>query len=353
MDQINPKISVIMPVYNSSQFLRAAIESILNQTMSDYEFIIINDGSNDESVEIISEYERKDARICFINNKENSGLIDVLNQGISVSTGDYIARMDADDISLPQRFKVQSQFLDTHPEVGVVGSNVHFIDSSGRRISNFINNPRLPQTTNQIKWSLCFSCCLIHPTIMMRQELVKKVGGYNKQAKHAEDYDLWERMSVITNYYNLSQKYLLLRKHEKNVTVLHMDTTLGNSQKISQKLLSNYLGYEVTNDEIAIFWNQEPSNNPTAPQIINIFENLLKVFITDNHLFQDDAIFIKNDITKRIIEFLFQEHYHLLDQKVLLSYACRSNFINALFNYILIKSRQFFRLIKITITENF
>ena len=346
MERNPPTISVIMPVYNGAQFLREAIVSVINQSFTDFEFIIINDGSTDDSARIIREYEQQESRIKFINQSKNSGLIEVLNLGLSLAKGKYIARMDADDISLPNRFEIQYKFLVTHVEIGVVGSNVHFIDSSGRRTSNFVNNPRLPQTPNQINWSLCFSCCLMHPTIMARRELLIDAGGYNKLAKHAEDYDLWVRMSATTKFYNLPQKLLLLRRHKTNITVVHIDTTLANSRRISQNHLSHFLDYEISYDLLAVFWKHGSIDKELTPRIIKIYEDLLNVFRFNFLLNSEETRFIKKDIVRRIVELLFQGNTRFQDYKALLIYAGRLNLAEVCKNYFKIKIRILWKRVK-------
>jgi len=130
MDQImkdEPLISVVMPVYNTEKFVAEAIESILAQTFTDFEIIIIDDCSTDKSWQIIQDFSEKDQRIVTIQNSENQGLARSLNKGLKIAKGQFIARMDADDISMPQRFEIQLDFLKNHPDVGVVGSTVKFI----------------------------------------------------------------------------------------------------------------------------------------------------------------------------------------------------------------------------------
>lgn len=126
-----------MPVYNAQEYIREAIDSILNQTFSDFEFIIINDGSTDNSVEIIKNY--NDPRIVLVDNTENKGLVSVLNQGLQLAQGEYIARMDADDISLPNRFMEQVNYLDKHPQVGILGAWFHIFGDKINRIEKNIN----------------------------------------------------------------------------------------------------------------------------------------------------------------------------------------------------------------------
>ncbi len=129
-----PRVSVLMSVYNGERFLRDSVESILGQTFTDFEFLILDDGSTDSTCEILEEYANKDARIVLVRNDRNLGLTRSLNKGLRLVRGEYLARQDADDISLPKRLEMQVKFLDAHPEVGVVGSALEIIDENGNTI---------------------------------------------------------------------------------------------------------------------------------------------------------------------------------------------------------------------------
>ncbi len=181
------KVSIIMGVYNDQIFLREAIQSILDQTYTNFEFIICNDCSTDNSPEIIEEYAKKDARIVFLNNEHNLGLASTLNNCISHATGEYIARMDSDDISMPKRLETEVNFLDSHPEYAVVGTQVEYINnqSVGYRTSSFQTEITTSDVIRRV--------CVAHPTTMIRKHALDEVNGYTVQklTRRAEDYDLW------------------------------------------------------------------------------------------------------------------------------------------------------------------
>src|SRR5947209_7771425 len=157
-----PRLSVVMPVYNAASVVREAIESILNQTFSDFEFIIVDDGSTDDSGKILREYAGRDDRIRLYT-QENHGLVASLNRYCRLANGRYIARMDADDISLPRRFEKQFHFLEAHPEVGILGTWIQDIDENGA--------PRtawpVPTDPAVIQWFLMFGNCIAHPSVMV------------------------------------------------------------------------------------------------------------------------------------------------------------------------------------------
>ena len=187
-----PKVSVVMSVYNGERLLRQAVESILNQTFPDFEFIVVDDGSTDGTAEILSGYAKADPRLCVVT-QENRGLIRSLNRAIGMARGEYIARMDADDISMPERLAVQVHWLDTHPQIAVLGTRYDEIDEDGRvvRRGNRYGGSTLVERALLQGNSSVFS----HGSVMLRRTCFERMGGYREQFKHAEDYDLWLRMA--------------------------------------------------------------------------------------------------------------------------------------------------------------
>ena len=175
----NPLVSVVMPVYNAQKYLNKAIDSILAQTYKDFEFIIINDGSTDNSLQIIKKYQKKDKRI-IVKNKKNKGIVAALNDGIKLSRGKYLARMDADDISLPSRFEVQVNFMEKNSKIGVCGT---WVEVFGEINKNYLL--KFPINNELLKIRLLFSVPFAHPSIMMRRDLVVQ---YNLQ--YNKKYDL-------------------------------------------------------------------------------------------------------------------------------------------------------------------
>jgi glycosyltransferase involved in cell wall biosynthesis len=203
---VPPLVSVVMPIYNSERFLDEAMESILNQTFEDFEFIIVADKSTDTSDAILDDFREKDDRIKVFD-QERIGLIASLNKGCQLAKGKYIARMDADDISLPHRLEMQLQYLEEHPEIGVLGTGIRYIDEAGR-LGKSVRNPRDPKL---IKFYLHLENCFVHPSIMMRRETIKHLGFYNPEAIDAEDYDLWARAAFVTQVSNLQDILLEYR----------------------------------------------------------------------------------------------------------------------------------------------
>lgn len=200
----NPKISVIMPVYNAEKYLRGAIENILIQTFTDFEFIIVYDPSHDNSLNIINSY--SDARIRVIENKKRIGLVKSLNKAVRYAHGEYIARQDADDISLPNRLELQLEFLEKHPEVALIGTGVYVINENGETVEKRIMHPNP-------KKSLLKGNRFIHGSVMFRKSVVDELGAYNELFKNSEDYELWLRISQKYEVNNLIQPLYKLRYH--------------------------------------------------------------------------------------------------------------------------------------------
>jgi len=199
------KISVVMSVFNSKDFLVEAIESVLSQTFKDFEFIIINDCSTDNSLNIIKEYMKKDKRIVLINNSKNIGLTKSLNKGLGIAKGKYIARMDADDISLFERFEKQYDFLEKNKNIFLVGSGTIEIDNNGRKIRKFyrIKNPFLLRLRLQKK------NCIYHPSIIFRNFKDIK---YREKFVYSQDYDFFLLiLSINRKVSNLKESLIKYR----------------------------------------------------------------------------------------------------------------------------------------------
>ena len=182
-----PKVSVIMSVYNGEKFLKEAVESILNQTFSDYEFIIINDGSTDHTPQVLASFD--DPRLVIVN-QDNRGLAISLNRGIRLAKGTYIARMDADDVSEPTRLERQVEVLDRNSDVVLVACWHKVIDEKG----NVLAHRRLPTDGRQLARLLMHDNPICHGSVLMRKEAVEAVGLYDENLRYAQDYDLWLRM---------------------------------------------------------------------------------------------------------------------------------------------------------------
>jgi len=188
-----------MAVFNGEQYLSQAIESILNQTIIDFEFIVIDDGSTDNTRAILENFD--DPRLVHLHNQQNEGLPASLNRGLSVAKGEYIARQDADDVSMPDRFAHQVAYLDSHPKVGLLGCWAKIIAEDG----NTISISKKLQTNEEIQNRLHRSSCLVHGSVMFRRDCLEEAGLYRPIFLRAQDRDLWLRMAKICEINNLSK----------------------------------------------------------------------------------------------------------------------------------------------------
>jgi glycosyltransferase involved in cell wall biosynthesis len=207
------KVSVIMGVYNGERYLHEAIESILQQTFTDFEFIIINDGSNDTASSILQSY--KDPRIVLINNDRNIGLTKSLNRGLEICRGVYIARMDVDDISLPERLERQVRYLDANPEIGLLASSFVYIDEAGNE--KMLSNP--PTNKAQLKEAMLKENQFCHGVVMFRRSCIEKVGSYRPEFRYTQDYDQWLRILEFYEIASLPEVLYKYRVTVKNISV--------------------------------------------------------------------------------------------------------------------------------------
>ena len=209
-----PAISVIMPVYNGETYLAEAVESVLAQTFGDFEFIIIDDGSTDRTQAICEQLAKKDSRLRVIS-RPNTGLTPALNECIRLARAPLLARMDADDLCMPERFSKQVKFLAEHPEVVAVGTDHTLIDEAGRLLTT-LRQPSDDATIQKLALEGRIAIC--HPAVMMRKDAVEKVGGYDESFTVAQDIDLWLRLGEVGKLANLPDVLLGYRQHEKSVS---------------------------------------------------------------------------------------------------------------------------------------
>jgi glycosyltransferase involved in cell wall biosynthesis len=208
-----PEITVLMPAYNAELYIKEAVESILNQTFRNFEFLIINDGSTDKTLAILQSF--NDSRIRIIN-QENKGLIDTLNLGIGEAKADIVARMDADDVSYPQRLERQLAFFKKHPDYVLQGSEADIIDKDGEFVYKL--TPAGFDDDN-VRAEVDKECPFIHPSVMFRKEAVLRAGGYPKNALTFEDHLLWKKMLSFGKVQNLKEVLVAYRFNPGSVTI--------------------------------------------------------------------------------------------------------------------------------------
>lgn len=282
----NPSISVVMPVYNASQFLQQAIDSILGQTYTDFEFIIINDGSTDDTESIIQSY--ADSRIKYFSNPLNLGIVETLNKGIDLAQGKYLARMDADDIALPERLEKQQRLMEDNPQIAVCGSQAFIINASGIKTEQ---NP-LPLSDKEIKTQLLFHNTFIHPTTFFKTAVIKKY-KYQADYQYAEDYYLLAQIAKEHQVANLGEQLLLYRVHELNTTSTKAKEMKKAHLKVINYQISILLNKKVDSSFLAQLYTLPTYdfrgyNVPVYRNILNTLLNANKLNpIYDNQIFHD------------------------------------------------------------------
>lgn len=257
--ELNPKISVIMPVYNTpEEELRESIESILKQTFSDFEFIIIDDCSKNNVKSVIDSYH--DNRIRYIRNQKNLGVTGALNVGINNSRANFIARMDSDDISLPQRLEKQLEFLEKNPDIGLISAN-------------FLKFPKneeikLPTTDEEIKHTLIFSHnCICHPAVMInRSQIPQEELKYNEKEKVCEDYGLWLKLIKYTSFSNIDDVLLKYRWHKNSISKRKTFIQSAGSQRLMFMAQGEYFNTDSAN-VIAIIDKYSNNNIVTSKDL--------------------------------------------------------------------------------------
>lgn len=229
-----------MSIYSEEEeWIRESIDSILNQTFSDFEFIIINDNPNrDKNKSLLAEYTQIDNRIIIITNEENIGLTKSLNKGLRIAKGKYIARMDADDISLPTRFQKQVDFLYNNPEYIVCGTNISYFGET----KMFLYSDWIKLDNDAIKAQLIFNSCFAHPTVMIRRDILLNHNiFYDENYKQAQDYRLWEQLYNLGKYKNLEEKLLKYRISFNQVSNKNNSNQIFLGQKIRRRIIQKWL----------------------------------------------------------------------------------------------------------------
>jgi glycosyltransferase involved in cell wall biosynthesis len=228
-----PKVSVVMSAYNAAAYLGESVGSILDQTFRDFEFVIINNGSSDDTGPILDRYQKMDARIRVYYH-EQQGLAPALNFGCRLARGQYIALMDADDFSLPHRLARQVEYMEKHPQIGIVGSWIHKL-KNGELAGSWC-----PSTSSKmLKWSLFFGICVCFPSVMIRRELVDRVSWfYRTDLYYAEDVDLCLRLSSIAEFGNIPEVLYRYRVWQGSST----QTRLQSVREAHVRLLTSFIG---------------------------------------------------------------------------------------------------------------
>lgn len=235
----DPKISVVMPVWNGERYLREAVESILNQTFREFEFIILDDGSTDRTPEILAEFAARDSRVRVIR-LAHEGIVIALNRGVAEAKAQWIARMDADDVARPERLARQWEALRNNPEAVLCHTHIHiigdpkYVTPAGRFI----------RTKALLALRLCFQCPIVHPTVIFSKAAFIECGGYVPEERHAEDYGLWGRLLMMGEVIGCAEPLLDFRVHADSISKIKSDTQQAITQKVAVRHCSNFMNLD-------------------------------------------------------------------------------------------------------------
>ena len=288
----SPKVTVLMPVYNCELYVKEAVSSILNQTFADFELLIIDDCSTDATFQICKSL--TDNRIVLIKKDKNSGYTNSLNYGISIAKGQYIARMDGDDISLPERFAKQVAFLDSNPDVAVCGTCYAEI---GDRIPIF-----LTQNDDKIRIEFLTANCIVHPSVMMRSSIFRIFSiTYDITMEPAEDYDLWVRIIAYGKIHNLQEVLFNYRVHNNQTSNLNSVSQFEKAEIIRSKMLG-YFGVEINKEEKSLYYKFSNSKS-----ILDFNELELVLSLKAKLLHSNNRFFFDSSLLKKYLDELESE----------------------------------------------
>jgi len=293
-----------MPVYNTESYVAEAIESILQQTFRDFEFIIVDDGSTDNTPTIMESYACSDERIHVIHNPVNRGPAACRNAGIAYAQGEYIALMDADDSSQPQRLATQAAYLDDHTDIDVVGCSVLKIDQTGKPLGVW----KLPGRDRVIRWHILFRSSRIfcNPTLMIRRDVFDRVGYFNESIYSHDDLELWTRFFdqqdlLLTN---LSQILLHYRVHQKSITRSVSDEQNTSGRVLRTKLISGFLGEPVNQHVVTAYETPTALTRLEILKVITTWFSTYRKFTKDFRVNLFDALIIYREILARTVGYV-------------------------------------------------
>ena len=239
----SPLITVLLPVWNGEKFIAEAVSSILGQTFINFELLLIDDGSTDRTAEEINKFSH-DERIRVITHEHNAGLISTLNEGITVSRGRYIVRMDADDIADLHRMQIQFDYMEANPDISLAGSWYKEIGTNRIR--------KVPLAHNDIRAAMIFNTAVIHPSVIMRKDqFIEQNLLFDPVFRHAEDYELWVRSSRTLRVANIPQPLISYRLHNNQVSVKE-NSTQRSSMQLCRKIQLESLGISANDEQLEL-----------------------------------------------------------------------------------------------------
>jgi len=255
-----PKISVIMPAYNAEKFIAQSIESVLNQTFADFELLIINDASTDDTEKIVQVYVLKDERVRLLQNTKGKGVAGGINTGLENAQGAYIARADADDLNRPYRFEKQVQYLETHIDIALLGGGYAPFNEKGRRIDVFH-----PTSSLEIAWRFVSNTFFCHPTVMFRREVFESLSGYPNV--EAEDFAYF---SEVVKKFKCANLPIILIDYRESLTNRSFSAAERIEQSVKTKCAENFQYYVGNTKDAEVFYNYQNRNVLKLKDVLKI-----------------------------------------------------------------------------------
>ncbi len=229
-----PRISIIMPVWNGEKFLAAAVDSVLAQTFRDFELLVIDDGSTDQTSEILQSYTDPRLRVVRL---DHAGIVVALNQGMALARADWVARLDADDVSEPRRLELQWQAVSRHPQAVLCHTAATFFGEAGITPGA----ARLPRSRSFTALRLCYQCPIIHSSVLFKKAAALEAGGYLPEERHAEDFSLWGRMLEQGEFIGLPEKLVRFRLHVQSVSRQNLEIQQSLARKIGTQHCQKFM----------------------------------------------------------------------------------------------------------------
>ena len=314
-----PQVTVLTSVYNGALYLKEAIESVIHQTWTDFEFLIIDDLSTDNSVQIIKSY--KDSRIKFIQNEQNIGQTASLNKGLDVANGKYIARLDQDDVCLPERLKEQIYFMQNHPEISIVCSWEYTIDAQGVKKRAWKRN--LDNDGTFLGYILLGLCPIWHPSVMFNKNDILDIGGFDVSFGPAEDYELWSRIAMNRlKGVILPHFHLLQRVHGESQSVKRHKMQFDSRKRAHFKVLSQFVQKNEVNkvSSLLLLEKRFKNENLNKSSIIDLAKKINDMFeciLVQQQFSEDELRSMKTKIYRRIgYGFCFATHFKHVPEKI-------------------------------------
>lgn len=310
---MSPKISVIIPVYNGEKYLKETLNSIIQQSFREFELLVIDDASSDGSLNLLHEFALVDPRIKVFMNSKNMGVSFTTNFGINHSKGEFIALSDQDDVSFTDRFSEQLAFLESNPDIDVVGTQVTDINDQGQILAD---EPVLPITSGVIRWGLIFGCMLSNSSVMFRRKVFADPNFRFGSFKVAQDYDLFTRMSLQFKMANLQKTLLFSRRHPDNFSRTFADLQRQETYEIIRGHVIKIINEELTDDIISgILYAKHQKITPEIGSVYTALRvSTVLVRLANNtstwELTDDDRVQIKQNTASRIRRICREQHFH-------------------------------------------